>query len=96
MYELRVDDWHGFTKIYEALAAVGTRMQVPLRRFNQAYGRQFPEDAVIDLTIALELPIVGDEGRTAIPAVDARSSAACRLEESDENTAIAENNVRNP
>jgi hypothetical protein len=29
-------------------------MSIPLRRFNQAYGRQSAEDTIIDLTIALE------------------------------------------
>jgi hypothetical protein len=39
-------------------------MQIPLRRFNQAYGRQSEEDTIIDLTIALEsclLPNTRDE-----------------------------------
>jgi hypothetical protein len=39
-------------------------MSIPLRRFNQAYGRQSGEDTVIDLTIALEsclLPNTRDE-----------------------------------
>jgi hypothetical protein len=54
MYELRAADWDAFTKLYDALGAIDEKMSIPLRRFNQAYGRQSGEDAIIDLTIALE------------------------------------------
>jgi Apea-like HEPN len=63
-YELRSFNWDVFTKVYEALGAIEDKMQIPLRRFNQAYGRQFGEDTTIDLTIALEsclLPNTRDE-----------------------------------
>ena len=41
-------------------------MSIPLRKFNQAYGRQSGEDTIIDLTIALEkLSFVEYEERTA-------------------------------
>jgi hypothetical protein len=64
MYELRAADWDAFTKVYDALGAIDGKMQIPLRRFNQAYGRQSGEDTIIDLTIALEsclLPKTRDE-----------------------------------
>ena len=51
-------------KVYDALETIEGKMQIPLRRFNQAYGRQFGEDTIIDLTIALEsclLPETRDE-----------------------------------
>jgi hypothetical protein len=54
MYELRAADWGAFTKVYDALGAIDGKMSIPLRRFNQAYGRQSGEDTIIDLTIALE------------------------------------------
>jgi len=54
MYELRAADWDAFTKVYDALEAIDEKMSIPLRRFNQAYGRQSGEDTIIDLTIALE------------------------------------------
>jgi hypothetical protein len=54
VYELRAANWDAFTKVYDALGAVDDKMSIPLRRFNQAYGRQSGEDAIIDLTIALE------------------------------------------
>jgi hypothetical protein len=54
MYELRAADWGAFTKVYDALGAIDDKMSIPLRRFNQAYGRQSGEDTIIDLTIALE------------------------------------------
>ena len=64
MYELRAADWETFTKVYDALGVIDDKMSIPLRRFNQAYGRQSGEDAIIDLTIALEsclLPNTRDE-----------------------------------
>jgi hypothetical protein len=54
MYELRAADWELFMKVYDALGAIKGKMQIPLRRFNQAYGRQPGEHTIIDLTIALE------------------------------------------
>jgi hypothetical protein len=51
-------------KVYDALGAIDDKMSIPLRRFNQAYGRQAGEDTIIDLTIALEsclLPNTRDE-----------------------------------
>ena len=54
IYELRAADWDAFTKVYDALGAIDDKMQFPLRRFNQAYGRQSGEDTIIDLMIALE------------------------------------------
>jgi len=51
---LRPADWDAFTKVYDALGAIDDKMSIPLRRFNQAYGRQSGEDTVIDLTVALE------------------------------------------
>jgi hypothetical protein len=64
IYELRAADWDAFTKVYDALGAIHDKMSIPLRRFNQAYGRQSGEDTIIDLTIALEsclLPNTKDE-----------------------------------
>jgi hypothetical protein len=63
-YELSSGDWDASRKIYDALRAIDDKMQIPLRRFNQAYGRQSGEDTIIDLTIALEsclLPNTRDE-----------------------------------
>lgn len=54
MCELRAADWAGVVKVYGALGAIDGKMQIPLRRFNQAYSRQSGEDTIIDLTIALE------------------------------------------
>jgi hypothetical protein len=54
MYELRAADWNAFTKVYDTLGAIDDKMSIPLRRFNQAYGRQSVEDTIIDLMIALE------------------------------------------
>jgi Apea-like HEPN len=54
IYELRAAVWNDFTKVYDALGGADEKMSIPLRRFNQAYGRQSGEDTIIDLTIALE------------------------------------------
>ena len=54
IYELRAADWDAVTKVYDAVEAIDEKMSIPLRRFNQAYGRQSGEDTIIDLTIALE------------------------------------------
>src|SRR5216684_2539896 len=35
-------------------------LSVALRRFNQSYERETPEDQIIDLTIALESTLLGD------------------------------------
>lgn len=35
-------------------------MSIPLRKFNQAYGRQSGEDTIIDLTIALESSLLSN------------------------------------
>ena len=64
IYELRAADWDGVMKVCDALGTIEGKMQIPLRRFNQAYGRQSGEDTIIDLTIALEsclLPNTRDE-----------------------------------
>jgi hypothetical protein len=54
MYVLRAADWDAFTKVYDALGTIEKKLQIPLRRFNQAYDRRSGEDTIIDLTIALE------------------------------------------
>jgi hypothetical protein len=64
IYELRAADWDAVTTVYDAVEAIDEKMSIPLRRFNQAYGRQSGEDTIIDLTIALEsclLPNTRDE-----------------------------------
>ncbi|MGH7780834.1 MAG: hypothetical protein ACREQR_13515 [Candidatus Binataceae bacterium] len=64
IYELRAADWDSVMNVYDALGVIEGRMQISLRRFNQAYGRQLGEDSIIDLTIALEgclLPETRDE-----------------------------------
>ena len=66
-FELSESDFPAFMKIYEALGAAGTGLQIPLRRFNQAYGRQLPEDVVIDLTIALESCLLSNRKEKKVP-----------------------------
>lgn len=64
VYELLEGDWETFGRLYGALQTIPSNLQMALRRFNQAYGRILPEDALIDLTIALEiclLPNATDE-----------------------------------
>ena len=58
-YELSKPELASVSRLVSSLlkAAEGSRlsgMQVSLRRFNQAYGRENAEDRIIDLTIALE------------------------------------------
>jgi hypothetical protein len=67
MYELRAADWDGFMGVYDAVGAIEGKMDIPLRRFNQAYSRQSTEDAVIDLTIALESCLLPDTKRKKVP-----------------------------
>jgi len=67
VFELRASDCDDFAKIYDALGGPASAMQIPLRRFNQAYGRPSAEDVIIDLTIALESCLLSNSGAKKVP-----------------------------
>src|SRR5579875_322247 len=67
VFELRACDWEDFGRIYGALGGLANAMQIPLRRFNQAFGRPSAEDMIIDLTIALESCLLSNSGAKKVP-----------------------------
>jgi hypothetical protein len=59
-FELQEAENLDFADLYDKMRSGDTQLSLALRRFNQAYGRELPEDRIIDLAIALESSVLSD------------------------------------
>jgi hypothetical protein len=65
----------GYIGKYVGTSSLYGDLSVGLRRFNQSYERNIPEDQIIDLTVALESTLLADRGEELTYRLAVRGAA---------------------